>query len=89
MLEFEAEPGRDLGIGTIYDGWFTLLHYVCVEDEPELVNVLIEAGADMKHAAGAKGKRGAEGVTPWDVACGNSNESLMADLLDKVSSWAG
>lgn len=80
VAEFDPEPGRKLGLGTIYGSdRFTLVHYACVEDEPELVALLLRNGGSLVSQAGSRGKRGIaarSGVTAMGVACGNGNRGV-------------
>jgi hypothetical protein len=88
IAEFEPETGRKLGMGTCYGSdRFTLLHYACVEDEPELVALLLRHGGSLQAMAGSLGKRGVRaqtGVSALHVATGNRNTSVERAIFEHL-----
>ena len=77
---------RAQGMGTNYGPRdFTLLHYACVDDEPGLVRLLLDRGADLRVSAGVLGKRcGRGGVYPLTVAAANECHKVVEVLFAHV-----
>ena len=81
-----ADASRVQQRGTCYAPRdFTLLHYACVDDEPKLVTLLLQRGADARASCGVRGKRCARGgITPLVVAAVNGCAGVETAIIAHI-----